>query len=245
MSRRMRAKSAKRSRSRAIAAQGTPSGRVGPMERPGSLCEAFQATAARAPGRVALRPPGGETEITWAQYAGHVERIAAGLAALEVEPGDAVALMLRNRPEFHLADAGAMHLGAVPFSVYNTSTPAQIAHLFANAGNGVVVCERMFLDAVRAAGAQQVVLVDGEADGAVGLEALEAMGEPGFDFDATWRAGGPPRAPTLIYTSGTTGPPKGVELTHGSMLAECRACDAVIPQPSGGRVTSFLPTAHI
>ena len=67
---------------------------------------------------------------------------------------------------------------------------------------------------VRAAGAQQIVLVDGEADGAVSLEQLEAMGEPGFHFEGAWRAVGPDHVLTLIYTSGTTGPPKGVELTH-------------------------------
>src|SRR4051794_19676307 len=210
-----------------------------------SLCEAFQATAARDPGRVALRTPGGATELTWADYAGHVERIAAGLAALGVEPGDTVALMLLNRPEFHLVDTAAMHLGAIPFSVYNTSPPEQIAHLFANAGNRVVACERMFLDVVRAAGAQEIVLVDGEADGAISLEQLEAMGEPGFDFAGAWRAVGPDNVLTLIYTSGTTGPPKGVELTHRSMLAECRGCDGVIPMAEGGRVTSFLPSAHV
>jgi long-subunit acyl-CoA synthetase (AMP-forming) len=210
-----------------------------------SLCEVFQATAGRSGERVALRTPGGGVEVTWSEYAGHVERIAAGLAALGVRRGDAVALMLRNRPEFHLADAGAMHLGAVPFSVYNTSTVEQVAYLFANAGNRVTVCERAFLDTVQAAGADTIVLVDGQAPGAIGLDELEALGEPSFDFEAAWRAVEPDDVLTLIYTSGTTGPPKGVELTHRSMMAECRACDAVIPQPFGGRATSFLPSAHI
>jgi long-chain acyl-CoA synthetase len=98
---------------------------------------------------------------------------------------------------------------------------------------------------VRAAGAQEIVLVDGEADGATSLEQLEAMGEPGFDFAGAWRAVGPDNVLTLIYTSGTTGPPKGVELTHRSMLAECRGCDGVIPMAEGGRTTSFLPSAHV
>ena len=52
--------------------------------------------------------------------------LAAGLAALGVERGDTVALMLPNRPEFHIADTAAMHLGATPFSIYNTYTPDQI-----------------------------------------------------------------------------------------------------------------------
>jgi acyl-CoA synthetase (AMP-forming)/AMP-acid ligase II len=54
--------------------------------------------------------------LTWREYAGRVESIAAGLAALGVERGDAVGLMLLNRPEFHLLDTAALHLGATPFS---------------------------------------------------------------------------------------------------------------------------------
>src|SRR4051812_12380165 len=82
-----------------------------------TLAEAFQLTAAVRPDAIALRTPGDEVAITWAQYADHVERIAGGLASLGVEAGDAVAIMLLNRPEFHLVDTAALHLGATPFSV--------------------------------------------------------------------------------------------------------------------------------
>ena len=54
--------------------------------------------------------------------------------------------MLSNRPEFHLLDTAVLHTGATPFSIYNTLAPEQIAHLFSNAGNRVVVCEQQFLD---------------------------------------------------------------------------------------------------
>ena len=50
---------------------------------------------------------------------------------------------------------------------------------------------------------------------------------------------------TICYTSGTTGPPKGVELTHANVLAEGRACAAVIPCMPGGRIISYLPHAHM
>ena len=115
-----------------------------------TLVHAFQYTAAQRPDEIALRNPGDAVSLTWREYAERVERIAAGLAALGVERGDAVALMLLNRPEFHLVDTAVLHLGATPFSVYNTSTPEQVAHQFANAGNRVVVTERHFLPAVRA-----------------------------------------------------------------------------------------------
>jgi long-chain acyl-CoA synthetase len=211
-----------------------------------SLCGAFQATVAREPDTVAVRTPGGAVEITWSQYADRVRRIAAGLAALGVRRGDTVGLMMGNRPEFHLCDTGAMHLGAAPFSVYNTLPADQVRHVFTNAGNRVVICESRYLDTVREAGGEveHIFCVDGETDGVPGLSALEAGGDPGFDFDAAWRSVGPDDLLTLIYTSGTTGPPKGVQLTHSNMLAQLRGAHAVLHTLPGDRLISYLPHAH-
>ena len=50
---------------------------------------------------------------------------------------------------------------------------------------------------------------------------------------------------TLIYTSGTTGPPKGVQLTHRNLMAEIRAVVDRLPTKTGGRIISFLPSAHV
>jgi long-subunit acyl-CoA synthetase (AMP-forming) len=208
-----------------------------------SMCEAFQRTAAADPDAVALRTPGGAEEITWREYAARVQRIAGGLAALGVGRGDTVALMMVNRPEFHLCDTAALHLGATPFSVYNTLAPDQIAYLFSNAENRVVICEEQFAD--RVAGVEHVVCVDGKPGGAITLTQLEDMGQPGFDFEAAWRAVGPDDVLTLIYTSGTTGPPKGVETTHGNMLAQLRATNAMLPVLPGDRIPSYLPSAHV
>jgi hypothetical protein len=111
---------------------------------PATLCEAFQATVARYPQEVALRTPGGAVTFTWREYADRVREIAAGLAGLGVGRGDTVALMMTNRPEFHLVDTAALHLGAVPFSVYNTFAPEQIRYVLSNGGSRVVVCEEQF-----------------------------------------------------------------------------------------------------
>ena len=215
-----------------------------------TLCEAFQITAAERPDHVALRTPGGAVSITWKELADRVRRIAAGLASLGVQRGDTVALMLVNRPEFNVADAGAMHVGATAFSVYNTCTPEQVEFLFGNAGNRVVITERQFLPVVRAAqknspALEHVVMVDGDEEGTISLEQLEQMGDAGFDFEAAWRAVEPDDVLTLIYTSGTTGPPKGVQLTHRNLMAEIRGVADRLPTAPGGRILSFLPSAHI
>ena len=227
-----------------------------PVTRPraldaGTMCEAFQLTAAERPDQAALRTIGDGISITFREYADRVRRLAGGLYALGVRRGDTVACMLTNRPEFHLLDTAAMHLGATPFSIYNTSPAEQIAYLLSDAGNRVLIAESAFLDRVRAAIEQtgtveHLIVLDAPPEDAITLEELEAA-QPGddFDFEASWRAVKSDDVLTLIYTSGTTGPPKGVQLTHANELAECRGVDAVGHPRPGGSVVSFLPHAHI
>ena len=213
-----------------------------------TLCEAFQITATESPDRIAHRRLGGDVEITWGQYADRVRTIATGLHTLGVRRGDAVAMMLVNRPEFNLVDTAALHLGAVPFSLYNMMSPEQIAYQFGNSEARVVVTESQFLDQVleaRSGLQEHVVLVDGSHAEAISLSELEEAAEPNFDFEASWRSVSPDDVATLIYTSGTTGPPKGAQLSHGSLMFENRAVAAVLATTPGGRAVSYLPSAHI
>jgi len=215
------------------------------------MCEAFQITAAEWAESPALRLKDTDYEASWAEYAEAVRRRAAGLAKLGVERGDTVGFMLVNRPALHLTDCAAMHLGATCFSVYNTSSPEQVEYVVRDAGNRVIVTEQAFLKTVLAArdaieDLEHVVVIDGEApEGTISVAELEAMGDRDFDFEATWRAVEPEDVLCLIYTSGTTGPPKGVQLTHANMVAVWRACDQVQATQPGGRMISFLPSAHI
>ena len=107
-----------------------------------TVAEAFQATAAAHPDRCALRTKGDEFSITWREYADKVRATAAGLAGLGLERGSTMALMLTNRPEFHWFDAAALHLGATPFSLYNTYTAEQIQYQVDDAEARIVVTER-------------------------------------------------------------------------------------------------------
>jgi long-subunit acyl-CoA synthetase (AMP-forming) len=213
-----------------------------------TLCEAFQITAAENAERVALRTPGDETSLTFSEVADLVKQVATGLHALGVRRGDTVGLMLLNRPEFNICDCAAMHLGAAPFSIYNTCSPEQVAYLFANASNEVVITERQFLGTILAAGVdslEHVVLVDGAAEDTISLDELRALPSEGLDFEASWRAVEPEDLITICYTSGTTGPPKGVELTHANVLAECLGALSRISIGPEDRVTSYLPHAHM
>jgi long-chain acyl-CoA synthetase len=215
-----------------------------------SLLSAFQRTVARVPDRVAIRTLGDGVSITWREYGERVESIARGLAGLGVSPGDTVAIMLVNRPEFHLVDTAALHLGAATVSVYNTYPAEDVAYVVGDAGAKVMVCEAAFVDVVQAARAQagleQVVVVDDdEPADALSLARVEREGDPELDFEERWRAVGQDDLAVLIYTSGTTGPPKGVELTHGSILGNLQAVHRGLGTMDGARVVSMLPMAHI
>jgi long-chain acyl-CoA synthetase len=220
------------------------------LEEP-TMCAAFQVTAAERAGDVAIRTKGDEFSVTWGEYAERVRRLAAGLAALGLERGHTIALLLNNRPEFHFADTAAMHLGATPYSVYNTYTAEQIEYLVSDAQNTIIVTEGDYLDTAlkvqeACSTVQYVIDVDGSGrDRTMSLEELEARGDPDFDFDAAWRAVEPDDVLTLIYTSGTTGPPKGVQITHENEMTAGRSFDQIIQFPDGARVVSYLPMAHI
>jgi long-chain acyl-CoA synthetase len=216
-----------------------------------TMCEAFQITSGEWSDAPALRLKDSDYEASFGEYAARVKARAAGFAALGVGRGDTVGFMLTNRPAFMICDTAAMHLGATCFSVYNTSSPEQVEYVVGDAANTVIVTEQAFLPTVLEAREQvetleHVVVVDGEApEGTISLDELETMGDPGFDFEAAWRAVEPDDVLCLIYTSGTTGPPKGVQLTHANMLAEWNSYDRVHAATPGGRAISFLPSAHV
>ena len=173
-----------------------------------TVAEALEHTVAAVPDRVALRTRGGEYEITWAEYGEQVDRIALGLKALGLGPGQTFALMLNNRPEFHLADSACLSLGATPFSLYQTLTPEQVAYQLNDSGAEIVVTEPAFIEVVNAARKdapqlRHVVLVDAgdgmQADVSFD-DLLESEGDP-EEIAAARAAVAPDDLLTLIYTS--------------------------------------------
>jgi long-subunit acyl-CoA synthetase (AMP-forming) len=218
-----------------------------------TIAEAFRITAAQRAGEVAVRTRNDEVTLTWGELGGRVDDLARGLAGLGLQRGECVALMLGNRPEFHVCDLAVVFAGGTPFSIYQTSSPEQIEYVVRDAAARIVITEPAHLDQVRAArerlGGQveHVILVDGDpTDDTTPLAQVEAAGrESDFDVDASVAQIGPDDVLTLIYTSGTTGPPKGVMLAHRNLMAAVKGIEALIRFPRGGRVISWLPSAHI
>jgi long-chain acyl-CoA synthetase len=209
-----------------------------------TLCEAFQRTARAHAAAPAIRLPDDELVLTWAEYAERVERLAGALAALGVERGETVAMLVHNRPEALLLDAACLHIGAAPCNLYTTSSPEQLEYLIEHSGARIALAEAPL--APRLPALEHLFVLDGDVDGGRAFdELLEIEAPADFDFAHAWSAARPDDVVTLIYTSGTTGPPKGVEITHANVLGSLRAYHQLIPYVAGGRLMSYLPMAHL
>jgi long-chain acyl-CoA synthetase len=221
------------------------------MEAP-TLAAALRITAAENADETWVKNRDGSVLIKWGEGLARVDRIAGGLRKLGITKGDTVALMLVNRPEFHVIDFAVMVAGGTPFSVYQTYTPEQIDYLLADSASKIIVTEPAYLETVQAACAgldlpPQIILVDGPSAGVAGTIALDEVESLDADFDGASASNeiSPEDLLTLIYTSGTTGPPKGVQLTHNNLMWTVRGTSEIVNFPRRSRVISWLPSAHI
>ena len=217
----------------------------------------FLDTVRRIPGQVALRWKDGDDwgELTFADYAERAARVAAGLGALGVEPGTRVVLMMRNRPEFHIADMAVLLCGATPISIYNSSAPEQVQYLAYHCEAQVAVVEDLgYLDRVlkvrnELPALREIVVIDDlEARAPAGVHRWESLlGSDPVDLDAAAQIVQPSDLATVIYTSGTTGPPKGVMLDHENVCWTIESLRLSLAElaTEGRRVVSYLPMAHI
>ena len=209
-----------------------------------TLVEAIEWHVERHPDRrhIAFLPRDGVVEeLTYGELYERASRIAAGLEALGLEPGQQAGLMLPTGLEYFAAFLGVLIAGAVPVPLYPPFRPSQLEdHLRRQAGilntaqARVLVAMPEVLPLARLVKAQIPTL-----GRVVTVEELEATGAP-------------PRRPALKeqdvaflqFTSGSTADPKGVILTHGNLLANLRAIDGSIELSTRDVVISWLPLYH-
>jgi long-chain acyl-CoA synthetase len=215
-----------------------------------TVASAFLATSRAHAGDIALRERAADdswTERTFAQYATEVAEVAAGLRAAGIGPGDRVVLMMRNIAAFHIVDMAAVFCGATPISIYNSSSPEQVAYLAGHCRAKLAIVENDgFHERFQKVRGELPSLGEIINLGAGGREALGSHGT--VDLDEAAGAVTPDTLATVIYTSGTTGPPKGVMLSHFNVAYTAESLRLAFGEEidlSGKRLVSYLPMAHI
>ena len=188
--------------------------------------------------------------VSNAELVARVDRIAAGLVASGVEPGDRVALMAGTRLEWVLVDLAVWTAGAITVPIYPSSSAGQLEWILTDSEAKVLVAETdahvvVVGDSDVPATCTRVLYLDGG-----GLEALEADGDSiaPETLEASLATLDPDAPASIIYTSGTTGRPKGCVITHRNLLSECHA---LLDHPIGSmaqhgkKTLMFLPLAHV
>ena len=211
----------------------------------------------RKPDRMMFKKDGAWKSISTAEFETTVRRLSLGFQALGLKPGDRVALLSENRPEWVMTDFAALTAGGVTVPIYTSLLPDQVRYIVDDSGAKIVVCSDRDLlrkvEAVRSAlpSVEHVVLIEGEApEGALAFADVLDRGRqfevssPGL-FERSAEAVRPGDLASIIYTSGTTGVAKGVMLSHGNFVSNINSLVSVIDFRSTDTALSFLPLSHV
>lgn len=189
-----------------------------------------------------------------------VRNVALGLAELGIRPGDRVALLSENRPEWSIVDLAILSLGAINVPIYPTQAVDQVRFILTDSGARAIFIsnQKLYKHAQKALEGldflEKIIFFDEEpseqTDRSTSLESLEQTGlerarnHPAA-FEAYLRAVRLTDLATIIYTSGTTGEPKGVMLTHANFVSNVLAITAGLPIGPTDIALSVLPLSHI
>jgi long-chain acyl-CoA synthetase len=198
--------------------------------------------------------------ISASTFVERVRNVALGLADLGIRPGDRIALLSENRPEWSISDLAILSLGAINVPIYTTQAVEQISYILADSGaRAIFISNRKLYRHAQAALVERkhietLIFFDAESttgiDRATTLSVIEEKGRAQSAqrpeaFDAYMHAVHPDDLATIIYTSGTTGEPKGVMLTHNNFMSNVQAIGEGLPIGPTDVALSVLPLSHI
>jgi len=227
----------------------------------GTLNQLFFTTVDRHAGLPAAfrsKVGGAWVAVTHRQTLERVQAICLGLRELGIKPGDKVALISENRPEWALSDYACLCARAADVPIYPTLTAKQTEYILRDSESVAVFCSTLaqvdkVLEVKDALPLLKHVIVFDSAAAAerprvMALAALEAKGRSAASRHPTWKqealSAEPDDLATLIYTSGTTGDPKGVMLSHYNIWSNVQAVLQMIPIGHGDECLSMLPLSH-
>lgn len=200
------------------------------------------ASANEKPGAVAVRS--GDQAITYAELDRAAKGVATGLAARGVSPGDKVALLIPNVPEFTIAYFGVLYAGATVVPINVLAAAPEVTYFLEDSGARLLIVHPLFEEPGRIGAkpldAEVLVATSGDEPDTIGaLAALDPVDEP--------HKTSPQDTAVILYTSGTTGKPKGAELTHSNLVLNCTVVvQSLLPDADEGghRALATLPLFH-
>jgi long-chain acyl-CoA synthetase len=224
-----------------------------------TLCHLFLYSCRRfqKPDRMMVKADGAWKPISTEEFETSVRRLSLGFQDLGLKPGDRVALLSENRPEWVMADFATLCSGGVTVPIYTSLLPDQVRYIIEDSGAKIVVCSDRDLlgkvEAVRSAlpSVEHVVLIEGDPP-ARALAFSDVMdrgsrlekASPGA-FERAAEAVRPGDLASIIYTSGTTGLPKGVMLSHANFTSNVDSLTEFLDFREDDTVLSFLPLSHV
>jgi len=227
---------------------------------PRTICDIFLAAASCGkPNLLLSKVQGSWKPISAEDFGFTVRALSLGLNALGIQPGDRVAILSENRPEWAMADFAILCAGGWSVPIYPTLPAGQIGPLLADCGaRAVFVSSLEQLGKILTIRAQcpsldHVILMDGHPPREPGFATFHEVverGRPTLEmspgvFEQRRSRVRPEDVATIIYTSGTTGEPKGAMLTHGNFVSNVVAGCEVVPFANDATALSFLPLSHV
>jgi long-chain acyl-CoA synthetase len=225
-----------------------------------TLCDIFlSASASGKPDLLISKLGGAWRPITASDFGFTVRALSLGLNALGLQPGDRVAILSENRPEWAMADYAIQCAGAWSVPIYPTLPAGQIAALLKDcAARAMFVSTAEQLAKIQAIKSEcpaleYVVTIESGAPAEPGYLSFHQVvdkGRPTLEmspgaFEQRAARVKPEDVATIIYTSGTTGEPKGAMLTHSNFVSNVVACCNVVPISGEATAISFLPLSHV
>jgi long-chain acyl-CoA synthetase len=199
--------------------------------------------------------------ISSREFAQKVARSAAALRSWGIHPGDRIAILSENRPEWPIADVSSLLIGAVTVPLYTTLTADQTAFALGDAGCRVIFVSsgqqlHKVISILSKTHIEKVVVMDeleftGDlapfADRCATMRDITQQGPEDLDaeIEGQARAITPDDLATIVYTSGTTGTSKGAMLTHGNIASNIQCSLLGFNMRPGLVSISFLPLCHI
>jgi long-chain acyl-CoA synthetase len=187
------------------------------------------------------------------QYIEAAGNISYGLLHLGVKPGDKIATISNNRPEWNFLDMGILQIGAVHVPIYPTISESDYKYILAHSDVKFVFISgkeimRKIEHILPDIPAIKSIYTFKPVDGVSTLDELISLGRSNPDpekVEALKADITPDHLATLIYTSGTTGSPKGVMLTHNNILSNVMAVKHIFPVDETCKGLSYLPLCHV